>query len=84
MTFNQEGSSQITEKGRQLLTLIQDAGSAGISRKGLTDALKEQLHQDDHEQLGLLESEGLITVHRVDLVDHPDEDYVYRAGGLAG
>ena len=80
MTSNHEPATQINEKGRQFLTLIRDSGSDGIMRKGLSDAFKRQLDEDDHTQLDLLAAQGFITVERVDLVDHPDVEYVYRAG----
>ncbi len=80
MTSNQEQTTHINEKGRQFLTLIRDAGSDGIMRKGLSDAFKRQLDEDDHTQLDLLEAQGFIIAERVDLVDHPDVEYLYRAG----
>ncbi len=83
MTSNQQPTVPITEKGRQLLTLIRDAGSDGISRKEISDAFKRQLNDDDHSQLDSLAAQGLITAERVDIVDHPDVEYVYRAAGLS-
>jgi hypothetical protein len=80
MSSNQEPANHITQRGRDLLTLIRDAGSDGIMRKGLTDALTNQLDEEDFTQLDLLEAERFITVERVDVVDHPDVEYLYRAG----
>ena len=80
MSSNQEQANHITQRGRDLLTLIRDAGSDGIQHKGLTDALTEELDKEDLTQLELLETHGFITVERVDIVDHPDVEYLYRAG----
>ena len=82
MSTNREQATNINRKGRDFLTLIRDAGGDGITRKGLTDALSKQLDKSDFEQLDALEAGGLITVERVDIVDHPDVEYLYRAGVL--
>ena len=80
MSSNQEKTDHITQRGRDLLTIIHDAGSDGIMRKGLTDALSEELDKEDFAQLELLEAQGFITVERVDIVGHPDVEYLYRRG----
>jgi hypothetical protein len=80
MSSNREQVDHITQRGRDLLTLIRDAGSDGIMRKGLTDALTEELDNEDFTQLELLEAQGFITVERVDIVEHSDVEYLYRMG----
>jgi len=80
MTFNRNQTNNITQRGRDLLTLIRDAGNDGIKRKGLTDALTKQLDEEDYTQLDLLEAEGFIIIERLDIVDHPDVEFIYRAG----
>lgn len=80
MTSNRKQTGNITQRGRDLLTLIRDAGSDGIKRKGLTDGLSKQLDEEDYTQLDLLEAQGFITIERLDIVDHPDVEFVYRAG----
>ena len=80
MSSNQEKTDHITQRGHDLLTIIRDAGSHGIMRKGLTDALSEELDKEDFAQLELLEVQGFIIVERVDIVDHQDVEYLYRPG----
>ena len=81
MTSNQGQETKINQRGRNLLTLIRAAGDKGISRKGLTDAIRNQLDNEDELQLDLLASEGFILVEQVDIADHPDVEKIYRAIG---
>jgi hypothetical protein len=78
VTPKQEPTNNITQKGRDLLTLIHDAGGDGITRKALTDALKRRLDHADYAQLNSLEATGFITVEFLTIAGHPNVEFVYR------
>jgi hypothetical protein len=79
MTSHEEQTDRINQRGRHLLTLIRASGSKGISRKEMNDAIRSQLSKEDDDQLELLQAAGSITIEQVDLVDHPDVEYLYWA-----
>ncbi len=69
----------MNQRGRTLLTLIRESGPKGINRKELNDILRDALDEDDYKQLDQLQADGLITIEPVNIVDHPEVEYQYRA-----
>jgi hypothetical protein len=78
MTPNKVQAANITGKGQELLTAIRAAGKAGITRKGLSDAIGKALNKWDLAQLDLLEAEGAITVAQRPVGNRTISEYVYR------
>jgi CheY-like chemotaxis protein len=75
MTFTPHN---ITQRGRDLLTLIRISGKKGINRAELATTLKHRLENVEYAQLNLLEAAGFITVEILNLVGNPNVEFVYR------